>query len=366
MLIPSGEGGFMRSWLGVLMALWLAANLAAQEAAPPPAEEFSQVFARWKAVLAELRELQEKYPLASDAEKPGVEARFNELVAEGKKMAPALVAAAEKEFVSAPNKNEDVNRFLLNHAAELYAQGKFADSARLCKTLLEHKFDDQRILLVAGMADFGLNDFAAAQKHLQDAKAAKRLDAEGQLYLAEAQLRAAEAQADDLPRVKLATSKGDIVVELFENEAPNTVANFISLVEKKFYDGLLFHRVLEGFMAQGGDPQGNGRGGPGYRIDCECVLDNHRRHFPGTLSMAHAGPNTGGSQFFLTFVRTAQLDGKHTAFGRVVEGFDVLAKIQRFDPDNPPPTGKPTLDRIVTATVVRKRDHAYSPKTRPE
>ncbi len=165
-------------------------------------------------------------------------------------------------------------------------------------------------------------------------------------------IRDAEAKADDLPRVLLKTNKGDIVIELFENQAPNAVANFISLVKKGFYNGLSFHRVLAGFMAQGGDPKGDGTGGPGYTIACECYRPDHRLHFRGTLSMAHAGRDTGGSQFFLTFVPTPHLDGKHTAFGRVVEGMDVLAKLQRRDPGDPE---APRPDKIVEAKVLRKR-----------
>src|SRR5262249_42783381 len=158
--------------------------------------------------------------------------------------------------------------------------------------------------------------------------------------------------ANDLPRVKLETTKGTIIIELFENEAPQTVGNFVSLVEKKFYDGLTFHRVLGGFMAQGGDPTGTGTGGPGYHILCECFKPEARQHCRGTLSMAHAGRDTGGSQFFLTFRPTTHLNGRHTAFGRVIEGMDVLAKLQRRDPQAANP---PEPDKIVKAKVLRKR-----------
>jgi len=150
------------------------------------------------------------------------------------------------------------------------------------------------------------------------------------------------------------------VVELFENEAPETVGNFISLVSSGFYDGLSFHRVLENFMAQGGCPKGDGTGGPGYNIYCECYESNHRNHFRGTLSMAHAGRDTGGSQFFITFLPTPQLNGRHTAFGRVIEGMDVLSKIQRRDPEKPADAAK-TPDKIEKAEVIRKRDHQYLP-----
>ncbi|TVS15175.1 MAG: peptidylprolyl isomerase [Planctomycetaceae bacterium] len=174
-------------------------------------------------------------------------------------------------------------------------------------------------------------------------------------------LRQQEAEADDLPRVLLSTSKGDLVIELLENEAPETVANFISLVSDRFYDGLPFHRVIPGFMAQGGCPVGDGTGGPGYRIYCECDKENHRKHFRGTLSMAHAGRNTGGSQFFLTFLPTPHLNGAHTVFGRVIEGMEVLAKLQRIDPSDDQAAAREP-DRIIKAEVIRKRDHDYQPR----
>ncbi|MBL8890508.1 MAG: peptidylprolyl isomerase [Planctomycetaceae bacterium] len=177
-------------------------------------------------------------------------------------------------------------------------------------------------------------------------------------------IRAAEAEKDDLPRVKFETTAGDIIIELYEDQAPNTVANFVSLVEKGYYDGLTFHRVLPQFMAQGGCPNGTGGGGPGYSVPCECHEPNKfRKHFSGTLSMAHAGRDTGGSQFFLTFLATPHLDGQHTAFGRVLEGMDAVAGLNKIDPDRRGAGMEPS--KILKATVVRKRDHDYKPKTLP-
>ena len=171
---------------------------------------------------------------------------------------------------------------------------------------------------------------------------------------------------EQLPIVKLTTTKGDIEILMLENEAPNSVANFISLVEKKYYDGTKFHRVIPSFMAQGGDPNSRdmpelaGQGGPGYTIACECYQDNARRHFAGTLSMAHAGKDSGGSQFFLTHLPTNHLNpapdkeiGVHTVFGRTIKGLDVIRAL--------------VVDDVITsAVVVRKRNHEYTPKTLPD
>ncbi|MGD1894911.1 MAG: peptidylprolyl isomerase [Cyclobacteriaceae bacterium] len=131
---------------------------------------------------------------------------------------------------------------------------------------------------------------------------------------------------------EIVTGKGTMKVEFFEEDAPNTVDNFVKLSKDGFYDGLTFHRVIPNFVIQGGCPNGTGAGGPGYTIDCELDGDN-QYHDRGVLSMAHAGRNTGGSQFFICHSRdnTAHLDRNHTVFGKVVEGLDVIDDIRQGD-----------------------------------
>ena len=128
----------------------------------------------------------------------------------------------------------------------------------------------------------------------------------------------------------ITTSRGEIVCDLFPKDAPKTVNNFVFLAKEKFYDGTVFHRVIADFMVQGGDPTGTGRGGPGYRFEDE-TKGNPNKHQVGSLSMANAGPNTNGSQFFITHVATNWLDGKHTVFGKVQKGKDVVDKVQQGD-----------------------------------
>jgi peptidyl-prolyl cis-trans isomerase B (cyclophilin B) len=128
----------------------------------------------------------------------------------------------------------------------------------------------------------------------------------------------------------LDTSRGAIVCELFAADAPATVNNFVFLAREGFYDGTTFHRVLADFMIQGGDPTATGRGGPGYRFNDE-LQGNPRKHTVGALSMANAGPNTNGSQFFITHVACDWLDGKHTVFGRVLSGQDVVNAVRQGD-----------------------------------
>ena len=163
--------------------------------------------------------------------------------------------------------------------------------------------------------------------------------------------------SEPLPQIVMNTTRGAIKIELFEDDAPNAVANFVNLIESGFYNGIRFHRVIADFVIQAGDPLTKdqtkkpywGTGGPGYCIDCE-VNPSHIPHKHGAkyLSMAHAGPNTGGSQFFITHRATPHLDGVHTVFGRVIEGENIVDQIAQNDV-------------IEKAEVLSKRDHDYVP-----
>ena len=135
-----------------------------------------------------------------------------------------------------------------------------------------------------------------------------------------------------MTKAEIKTSKGLMKVEFFDEDAPKTVANFAKLAKDGYYNGLTFHRVLPNFVIQGGCPDGTGAGGPGYNIDCELDGEN-QFHDKGVLSMAHAGRNTGGSQFFICHSRegTSHLDGNHTCFGKVVEGLDIIDEIREGD-----------------------------------
>ena len=168
--------------------------------------------------------------------------------------------------------------------------------------------------------------------------------------------------AEANPVVSMKTTAGEIVLELYEDNAPNTVGNFISLAEKGFYNGKNFHRIIKDFMIQGGCPQGTGTGGPGYRFADECKGNPHGvdRY---TICMANAGPNTNGSQFFIVTKADGcdWLTGKHTVFGKVTKGHDVVDKLGNCKTgpgDRPNPEQK-----IETVTVVSKRNHPYAVKT---
>ena len=349
----------------------------------PAAEEFYRLHGELNTLLVELANLQVEYRTANEDKQSVIRTQWDQQIAKGNQIEPKLVEAAENAYAESPNTDPDLTDYLVILLDEKVQGDDYEPAAKLGKLLMENQCADKDVPNLAGVAAFAVGEFDDAEKYLLTAAKAGRyrsvskddklaqigafyLQAAGnykQAWAEEKKIRDTEAKADDLPRVLLETNKGDIVIELFENQAPNTVANFIHLVKKGFYNGLSFHRVLQGFMAQGGDPIGNGAGGPGYSIACECYRPDFRKHFRGSLSMAHAGRDTGGSQFFLTFVPTPHLDGKHTVFGRVISGMDVLAKLQRRDPDD---AEAPRPDKIIKATVLRKRPHDYVPKRMPE
>ena len=352
----------------VAPAVWAQASTTGEATATATDDSFEAVMKKMKDAEAGLKELVQKIQAASGDERPAMIKKYQEQVEALRRLLPELKTAAIKAYRAAPNESEKVNETLVGLVASDVRSDKYDSALELAKMMFDNKAEAKELNLFAGMANFCTQNFELAKTQLEQAKADGIMDRQGAQYLAsvdaeianwknELEIRAKEAAADDLPRVLLTTSKGDITIELFENEAPQAVGNFVSLVENKFYDGLTFHRVLPGFMAQGGCPDGTGAGGPGYDIYCECGRDDHRKHFRGTMSMAHAGKDTGGSQFFLTFRPTPHLDGRHTAFGRVIEGMDVLADLQRIDPRR----GGSKPDKIVKATVIRKRNHEYKP-----
>ncbi len=374
---------------------WLSAGIFGAEPAPSggaPAQsasaraEFDEILAEFKDVLAQLGALQLRWRSGDEAERAAVRQQWQTVVEKGNALELRLIETAERVVEQEAPGDKEPDKQIVDLLADAIAENVRADNFepafRRARLLIDHGCRRPALLNLAGVAAFATGRFDLAQEWLSTAqKQGARLGIGRQplddllqeflhdpdYYLdgwaREQRLRQAEATADDLPRVSLKTTQGEIELELFENQAPNTVANFVSLVEKGFYDGLSFHRVLPGFVAQAGCPRGDGTGGPGHTIACECYGDDYRLHFRGSLSMAHAGRDTGGSQFFLTFIPLKHLDGKHTGFGRVIRGMDVLHKLQRRDPSA---EDAPQPDRIVKATVLRKRDHPYEPKTAPD
>jgi cyclophilin family peptidyl-prolyl cis-trans isomerase len=380
--------------LAFTFLVFLAAMPVAAADAPPfpskpgaKADEFRALHKEMQDIIAKLATLRIAYGTANEDKRADIQQKYKDLIVKGTKIETQLIDAAEKAYQEAPNTDKEIVEFLVRVMYEKIDADDYEPAAKIGKLLVDNKCNVKGIANLAGIATFATSDFSTAEKYLtladnqgyyKSAPKEDELAKVGEFYLRtipyykkawakEKLFRAREAKANDLPRVLLKTTKGDIELELFEDQAPNTVANFITLVRSGFYKNVAFHRVLKGFMAQGGDPKGDGSGGPGYTIPDECRRSDHREHFRGTLSMAKTQlPDSGGSQFFLCFVPTPQLDGKHTVFGRVVKGMDVLAKIQRRNPDDPE---APRPDKILDAKVIksiRKPASEYKAQKMPD
>ncbi len=352
------------------------------------AKAFADAVAAYKAAISNIDALRSQYQVAEKSERPAINDSLKKLVAETQPKVDAMVKAGIAAYKANPGADDEVTNLLMTvveyQMVGLGPQGGGDDyeaALPILEALIEGGDQREDLPVWAFLAAFTTNQHDLADKYAESisksgilnkqpegspymqetygiaSKFMQQRDQYRKMWEAEEAIRKAEAEANNNPRVKLLTSKGEVIIELFEDQAPTATANFITLVKDGFYNNVVFHRVLSRFMAQGGDPTGTGTGGPGYTIPCECFREDARKHFRGSLSMAHAGKDTGGSQFFLTFVPTDHLDGRHTVFGRVVEGFGVLGALNRVDPQGKGP--KPLPDKIISAEVIRDRGHDY-------
>jgi cyclophilin family peptidyl-prolyl cis-trans isomerase len=345
----------------------------ATSSAGPGRKMYIAKLGEWKQMLKDLQKLRSDFDLAKPSEIPAIRKSWAETTAKAGTLLPELRNAAVTAYAESPNTDRELTRLLVELASKALLSDDYEVAEHISVSMLRSSAEERKLYDIAGISSFARHNFEDAQQYFKKAEQLGVLSQMGNNYYGEIKngyikyweqeqvIRAAEAKADDLPRVRLTTSAGVIELELFENEAPETVGNFINLIEQGYYDGLSFHRVLQNFMAQTGCPKGDGTGGPGYNIYCECLTRNDfRRFFTGTLGMAHAGPNTGGSQFFITFRPTGNLNAKHTVFGRVTKGLGIMRKIARVNPDNP--DAKLNPDTIIKAEVIRKREHDYVPR----
>lgn len=383
------KASFRASLCGVGLLVCLVAAAAGQEApATATAADWPDLLQQRVELVTRLQEIQFAFQQIRQGQRQAEPEEVEKLQTEGNQIIQTLqtevfprMYAAAGELLKQDTLSPENADLIAELAFRSFQQNQFADAAKLADAVLAKAPGNARAVNVAGVSRFARHDFEASATLLEKARDDGLLIPEfgGQYVDAarkyvdywqqEQEIRAREAAAEgeqQLPRVALKTSRGDVLLELFENEAPNTVANFVSLVESGFYDGTKFHRVIPAFMAQGGDPNTKpgaegqaGTGGPGYTIQCECYRPDFRRHFAGSLSMAHtADKDTGGSQFFITHLPTYHLDPEfapapHTVFGRVVEGLDVVLALK-------------IGDAIESARVVRKRSHEYKPQTQPD
>jgi len=372
---------FCRATLALLLAVVLTGVVSAEPQQPTSLQADE---AHWQELLAQkealekeienkVRTIQERMQTAPPQERTSIQAEYQRLAQDYLKKYQAVTNQLLPLAAMIYQRNPQDTAAAEIVMQQAFSKNQYQKAAEIADRLIGVGHVTPITLNMGGAAHFNIHNFQKAHQLLERAQKEKMLDQLGSQYLSvsneheaiwekERALRAAEAAMEPdraLPQVLLKTSRGDILLELFEDQAPNTVANFIRLTESNAYDGTKFHRVIPNFMAQGGDPNSkdddsanDGTGGPPYTIACECSRPDARMHFSGSLSMAHAGKDTGGSQFFLTHRPTSHLNGRHTVFGRVSEGLDNAMALQKED-------------AIESATVVRKRNHPYQPQTTP-
>ncbi|MEL7498923.1 MAG: peptidylprolyl isomerase [Planctomycetota bacterium] len=336
---------FRRCFVGLVISVstLLSSNACAQE--EQAALSVEQLYQKWQSVNAELDAIEAKIN-ASDGTDKKLKNEHRDLIDKAKRLVDTMENAAKAKLNSDRTSSLPF-RILMGIAL---------DAAT--------KDDDWKVVKLGDfLISKGIN-----RKYFEIASKSERLSIAQREIFDELQIRHDEAMKNDLPRVRIKTNKGEIVVELFENEAPGTVGNFVSLVNQGYYRDRLFHRVMEDFMAQtGGYRKGDTKAiGPGYTIKDEFKRPDKRLHFTGSLSMANTGaPDSGSAQFFLTFKRTDFLDDLHTVFGRVVEGHEVMENLERTHTSSPYgqdiPIEGATPDMMISAELIRSRDHEYVP-----
>lgn len=351
----------------------------AEEAAPAdPLAEFNQLREQWTEFTRELDKAQ--FRLNQIRENRGARARlqtavqtYDELLEQGTDLLLRMMAASERAHEADPS-NQEVRDLLQLLAETCLKSDRYEDAQRIALLLAEQS-DSVEAYRQAFQASLQLLDLPTIDRcyeRLQEADAVDEATQQGWDYLTsirpeverEMELRAQEASADDLPRVLLETSRGPVVIELFEDQAPNSVAHFLSLVAQGFYDELEFFRVETGFAAVTGCPNNNGTGGSGYEVLNEYDREDRRLPMHGTVSLADQhGQGRLGSQFFIA-LNTQAVQGspaKNTVIGRVISGMDAIERLKRVDPETTEPQF--VRDRIERALIVRRREHEYSPKT---
>ncbi|MDO4570687.1 MAG: peptidylprolyl isomerase [Planctomycetia bacterium] len=348
---------------------------ATAPSATPKLDVFRKALDAYNKAMTRAGEMQRQYVALSTTEEQKEEIgekleKYSEYVS---KLHPKLMELAEAAWLEKPSTDPDLLAYVVQALDIRMVTEEYEEANAIMRGLIQQRIPQHlpELYEVAGEICFMLNQFEQAGKFYALAEKEGVLTDRGALFqknvtyyrigwAKEATLRKQEAEADDLPRVLLQTTKGNIVFELYENQAPNTVANFLTLVRRKYYDGLYFDPVLAGMFAVSGYSLETEDGTPGHRIKDEFDARSARRHYRGTISMMRTGPNTASSSFFIAFAPMKEFDGQCVVFGRVIKGMEVLAKLQRMDPENPDPMAE--ADMIVEAKILRKREHSYRPK----
>jgi cyclophilin family peptidyl-prolyl cis-trans isomerase len=351
------------------------AGLAETPVNPNAVQAFSKLVEQIARNENEINKLYSSMPLGFPALQGKFMSKIAELKKQNIKLKSQMNAAALESFRAAPQQDVTATQLVFRSVKEKIdgsaAKALFDPQGALevAQLMMNNGLDAPQIAYLAFRACYAIHDFEQADSLLSRIEETgfklspairQELEATRDKWEREQSFRRLEETADDLPRVLFETSEGNIVVELFENHAPKTVGNFVSLVEKRFYDDLTFHLVKPGQLSQAGCPVGDGSGDAGYKIPDETDAPEIRHHFAGTISMANTGKDTAGSQFFISHQPNANLDGNFTVFGVVTEGLDTVYRLQKVDKTSFSTPGD-VPSKIIRATVLQKRDHEYSP-----
>lgn len=338
-----------------------------------PAAAFEALHAQWTKFSLELDKARYRVNNCPPEQKNEAVLAYDTLLEQGNELLRQFSDAAVAAFEADPA-NAEAERYLTIMIEHTLTADRYDNVLRMAQAVIEHGKPDAKLYEQAAIAAFEVGDLDTAEKYFaegaklgeltDESKARRDTIPEWREKIArEMQLRAAETAADNLPRVTVTTTKGDIVLELYEDQAPNAVANFISLAERKFYNGLEFYRVQNNFAAVAGCPLNRGTGGPGYEILCETDRDDRRAAMRGTVSMVNSGRGRCGSPFFISLASSGvnHSEASNPVFGRVISGMDVVERLRRVDPDT---TSKDFgRDRILDTRVDRRREHEYAPLT---
>ncbi len=304
------------------------------------------------------------------------EQKVNQLKARNAQIYRDLLPTALESLENHPNTHQEINSYLMQHLS-LQLSGKNwkqipynpVAALRMFKKLESAGIDAPLLSLLGYRANLIMNDLEqarlllikAATQGRRETAAMENLKSGYKGWLREKAFIKTDTENDNNPRVKIETDAGDMIVELFEDQAPNTVANFISLVESDFYNGLDFYQTTVSDLVVSGSPTNDGLGGPGYKISCECSATNARQHFTGYIATYPTRKDEGGSRFLITKQPRPSYDGKTTVFGRIIEGLENLYKIQIIDLTRPNTNPEILPTKIKRMSVIRKRDHEYVP-----
>ncbi len=343
----------------------------------PQTEELEAATDALREHLKKMREVVIRFNVSPDHAAASWKEKYNALVVEGSELHDRFIRAAIAEYRQNLETKQPIGEMLFKILERNIERDRYEGMVEVARTLIDGGYQHENLRGYLTMAAYALCQFEIVEPNLnkliesgvvsqQLLRIRENLDQLKKDWAEELEYRRKDASGEPLPRALLRTTKGDIEVELFENQAPETVANFIFLAESGFYDHHLFHRVIQHFMAQTGDPNGDGTGGPGYTIYDESGRPDHRKFFRGSLGMAMtAEPNSGGSQFFITFLPTFDLNGQYTVFGRVTKGIEVLSNLRRVDPEAKDKKGDEDkdvpLDELIEVRILSKRDHEYLP-----